>query len=237
MNLLTKSFIFALVTGCSAAPSSTSSVKQKEAPSSNIPNWGVDQSVRFVSDLRPVDGDLEEIILTLDSNGYTATKHIVHGGLRPDPQPQDINEQLASRLTCTNFFADEIGSLTGVSCSYDGRVVDGSLVEISATMEADGRYTLKKVEIASGRGGSTDPVVNELGSEMTLAIDASSIPSNLSCVDTATFSDGPGIQALIEMSKETNTASVTRTPVRLRGAEQKPSVRDPNSYDVSLQTN
>lgn len=235
MNTIGKLLSIALLAGCSSTPvSQTASVNvTPDAPIAvNLPNWGVTPKVRFFNDARPVDGDLNEIDFELSNGTYSASQHIKHGGHRPDPQPVDIDTLLANRLNCSNQFADEIGTLTGVACRFDARPVDGSLTEIIASLEDDNfSYKLTLIVTPSGFGtGNTDPIVTELGSNLTLEIGQNSLPAKIECIEKKTFADAPGYASLLTLDEQNSTASVARQAVRMRGQDQQPWILDENTY-------
>lgn len=173
-----KTLSFLAIVALSACGTNSTSSKTEGFPGFNrgrpvrplqiIPNWGEVAKVSFSADERPVDGDLREVILTMDADGkYDASLHISLGGLVPNPPANpDSTEDIAFGLECQNQFADEAGTLTGVSCSVDRRLVDGGLTEVLFQREAEG-FTAKLIETPA-RGGEAR--VRDLASHLSLSI-------------------------------------------------------------------
>lgn len=134
----------------------------------SIPNWGKVEQVRFVSDQRPVDGPLVEIILEKNIQGtYNAVSQTTSSGFGA---PVEVNtEILATNLECGNAFADEIGTLTDVICSHDARPFDGNLVKIIFSIDENGKYSARQVVTTAGFGSAPETTVTDLASDLELS--------------------------------------------------------------------
>lgn len=105
--------------------------------SSVNPLHSIGHGLVLSQDLRPVDGNLTEVIIRRTPNGsYTAQLHTLTSGFVVPPV--DKVEDLGFGLSC---FATKRGELIKtVMCSRDDRPVDGVLIDLTASINSSGTY-------------------------------------------------------------------------------------------------
>jgi hypothetical protein len=107
--------------------------------------------LEFSRDLRPVDGDLKVLTLTKTAEGrYDATLRTAFYD-RLNGHPVDKTESLGNGLQCVQLAAN-------YDCKRDLRPVDGDLVELKLTRNADGAFdaTLRRAYYDRINGKSVD---------------------------------------------------------------------------------
>lgn len=115
----------------------------------------------FVSDKRLVDGVRNQISVHQDKvKGYNLTRTITF----PRSQDGAKTVELLNNATCKKEFLGRSMIVSKLNCSFDGRMVDGPLVEVIFSLNGDdGKYDAEKIVTPSGMGGSTEPIVTDLG--------------------------------------------------------------------------